>query len=138
MYNPLIGKVKVLIAQSSPTLCDPMDCSPPGSSAHGLLPWTGKNTGVGCRSFLLQVIFPIQGSKILHCRKILYRLSHQRSPSYRKREVDNCQQGDLPQLVRPIMVLQAVLPAGWRQHIESLFSTFLETKFHRCKPSRKW
>ena len=26
------GKVKVLVAQSCPTLCDPMDCSPPGSS----------------------------------------------------------------------------------------------------------
>ena len=25
------------VAQSCPTLCDPMDCSPPGSSAHGIL-----------------------------------------------------------------------------------------------------
>ena len=25
-----------LIAQSCPTLCDPMDCSQPGSSVHGL------------------------------------------------------------------------------------------------------
>ena len=24
------------VAQSCPTLCDPMDCSPPGSSAHGI------------------------------------------------------------------------------------------------------
>ena len=24
-------------AQSCPTLCDPMDCSPPGSSVHGIL-----------------------------------------------------------------------------------------------------
>ena len=23
--------------QSCPTLCDPLDCSPPGSSAHGIL-----------------------------------------------------------------------------------------------------
>ena len=30
-------KVKVLVAQLCPTLCDPMDCSPPGSSAHGIL-----------------------------------------------------------------------------------------------------
>ena len=29
-------KVKVLVAQLCPTLCDPMDCSPPGSSAHGI------------------------------------------------------------------------------------------------------
>ena len=27
----------VLVAQSCPTLCDPMDCSPPGSSVHGIL-----------------------------------------------------------------------------------------------------
>ena len=27
----------VLVAQSCPTLCDPMDCGPPGSSAHGIL-----------------------------------------------------------------------------------------------------
>ena len=27
----------VLVAESCPTLCDPMDCSPPGFSAHGIL-----------------------------------------------------------------------------------------------------
>ena len=30
-------KVKVIITQSSPTLCDPMDCRLPGSSAHEIL-----------------------------------------------------------------------------------------------------
>ena len=30
-------EVKVLGSQSYPTLCNPMDCSPPGSSIHGLL-----------------------------------------------------------------------------------------------------
>ena len=29
--------VKVLVAHSCPTVCDPMDCSLPGSSAHGIL-----------------------------------------------------------------------------------------------------
>ena len=28
-------KVKALVAQSCQTLCDPMDCRPPGSSVHG-------------------------------------------------------------------------------------------------------
>ena len=28
---------KVLVAQSSLTLCNPMDCSPPGSFVHGIL-----------------------------------------------------------------------------------------------------
>ena len=37
--------------QSCPTLCDPIDGSPPGSPIPGILP--GKNTGVGCH-FLLQ------------------------------------------------------------------------------------
>ena len=30
-------KMKVLVTQSCPTLCDPVDCSPPGSSLHGIL-----------------------------------------------------------------------------------------------------
>ena len=29
-------KVKVLVTQSGPILCDPMSCSPPGSSVHGI------------------------------------------------------------------------------------------------------
>ena len=29
--------MKVLVTQSCPTLCNPMDCSPPGSSVHGIL-----------------------------------------------------------------------------------------------------
>ena len=34
-YNP--ERVRELFAQSCPTLCDPMDSSPPGSSVHGIL-----------------------------------------------------------------------------------------------------
>ena len=30
-------KVKMLVAQSCLTLCDPMDCSPPGAFVHGIL-----------------------------------------------------------------------------------------------------
>ena len=30
-------KVKELVAQSCPPLCDPIDCSPLGSSVHGIL-----------------------------------------------------------------------------------------------------
>ena len=60
-----------LLAQSCPTLCDPMDCSPPGSSVHG--DSSGKNTGVGCH-VLFHEIFPTEGSNagLLHCRRILY------------------------------------------------------------------
>ena len=49
-----------------------------------LCPWNspGKNTGVGCHS-LSQRIFPTEGSNpgLLHCRQILYLLSHQRTPN---------------------------------------------------------
>ena len=49
-----------------------------------LCPWDfpGKNTRVGCH-FLLQGIFPTQGSNpgLLHCRQMLYPLSHQGSLS---------------------------------------------------------
>ena len=33
----ILLEVEVLIAQSCPTLCNPMDCSTPGSSFHGVL-----------------------------------------------------------------------------------------------------
>ena len=70
-------KVKVLVAQSYPTLCDPMDCSPPGSSVYGIF----QAKRVGSHS-LFQGIFLTQGlnSGLLHCRHILYHLGHQGSP----------------------------------------------------------
>ena len=66
---------KAVQCQSCPTLCNPKDCSPPGSSAHGDSP--GKNTEVGCHA-LLQGIFPTQGSNLglPHSRQTLYHLSH--------------------------------------------------------------
>ena len=98
------------VSESCPTLRDPMDCSLPGSSIHGIfqarvLEWvaiafsasvvklcptlcnkeqawkTGKNTGVDNHS-LLQGIFPTQGLNLgfLHCKEILYHMSHQGSP----------------------------------------------------------
>ena len=70
--------VKMLVAQLCLVLCNPMDCSPLGSSL-----WNspGKNTGVGCHS-LLRGIFPTQGSNphLPYCRWILYQLSHNGSP----------------------------------------------------------
>ena len=55
-----------LVSQSFPSLCDPMDHSPPWD-------FPGKNTGVGSRS-LLQGTFLIQGSNLglLYCRWTLY------------------------------------------------------------------
>ena len=69
------NEVKVLVAQLYPTLCNPVDCGPPGSSVHGIpqariLEWVTFPFSRG--------IFPMQGSSpsLLHCRLILYHLSH--------------------------------------------------------------
>ena len=64
---------EVKVAQSWPTLCDPMNYR-----VHGILQ-AGQNTGVGSHS-LVQGIFPTQGSNpgFPHCR-ILYQLSHEGS-----------------------------------------------------------
>jgi len=66
----------VLVAQLCPTLCDCMDCSPPGSSVLEIL----QTRIVGCH-FLLQGIFPTQGSNpsLPHHRRTPYCLSHQGS-----------------------------------------------------------
>ena len=67
--------VKVSVTQSCPTLCNPMDCSPPGSSGHGILQarileWVVIPFSRG--------IFPTQGSNLglPCCRHGLYHLSH--------------------------------------------------------------
>ena len=66
-----------LVAQSCSTLCNPMDCSPPGPSVHGIFQ-------VACH-FFLQGIFPDQGSKLhllclLHWQVDSLPLSHPGSP----------------------------------------------------------
>ena len=78
-------------AQLCPTLCDPMDCSLPGSSVHGILQ----------ARILEWVTIPFsRGSSqprnqiwgLLHCRQILYSPSHkgsliiQKSVGYRNGE----------------------------------------------------
>ena len=62
-----------LVTQSCQTVCNPLDCSPPGSSVHGILQarileWVAMP--------FFQEIFPIQGLNqcllhLLHCRQIL-------------------------------------------------------------------
>ena len=78
IYCPQIhGCCSCSVAQSCPILHDPIDLSSPGSSVHGILQ-------VGTLPFLLQGIFLTQGSNpgLLHCRQILYHLSHQGSSFY--------------------------------------------------------
>ena len=73
--------MKVLVAQSRLTLGNPMDCSPSGSSVHGILQarilvWFARGSSSG--DPLLQGIFPTQGSNsgLLHCKQILNDPSH--------------------------------------------------------------
>ena len=69
----------VSVAQSCPTLCDLVDCSPSGSSVHGTLQ----------ARILKWVAFPSPGKlphpgtepRSPHCTQILYHLSHQGSPT---------------------------------------------------------
>ena len=70
-------KKVVLVTQLYLTLCDPL--SLPGSSVHGILQarileWVAV--------LFLQGIFPTQSLNLglLHCRQILYHLSHQGNP----------------------------------------------------------
>jgi len=81
---------KVLVAQSCPTLWEPMDCSLPGSSVHGIfwariLGWIAISFSRG--------IFPTQGLNLLHCRQVLYHLSHQGSPIHLKHRETETQNG---------------------------------------------
>ena len=71
--------VLCLVVQLCPTLCNPMDCSLPGTSVHGDSP--GRNAGVGYYA-LLQGIFAAPGLNpgLPRCRRILYHLSHQGGP----------------------------------------------------------
>ena len=85
-YDSLLPKLKLLdicmllclVIQSCPTLCDPMDCSLPGSSVHGILQakileWVAIPSSRGSSH---QGLNP----GLLHCRQIFYYLSHQGSP----------------------------------------------------------
>ena len=78
------------LLQLCQTLSDAMDCSPPGSSVHGILQarileWVAMPCSRG--------IFPTQGSNphLLHCRRILYR--------WATREAQNIQ-ATLPKIMR--------------------------------------
>ena len=69
-------------AQLCPTLCDPMDCSPSDSSGHGIfqariLEW-GAISSFRASSWLRDWTCCLLC--LLHCRGILYPLSHQGSP----------------------------------------------------------
>ena len=72
-------EVKVLVTQSCLTLCDPMDCSPPGSSVYGILlartlEWVAMPSSKGSS----QPRYQTQVSRVTD--RIFYHLSYQGSP----------------------------------------------------------
>ena len=73
--KPTLVPHKVTVAQLCWTLCDPIDYTVHGFLQARILEWVAF-------LFLLQEIFPTQGSNpsLLHCRRILYQLSHKGSP----------------------------------------------------------
>ena len=73
-----IVKIIVLVAQSCPTLCDPMDCSPLGSSVHEIFQ-ARILEGVAI-SFSRGSSQPRDQTRCpSHCRQILYQLSYKGS-----------------------------------------------------------
>ena len=118
------------VAQSCLILCDPMDCSLRNSP--------GQNTGVVSLS-LLQGIFSTKGSNpgLLHCRQILYQLSHKGSPSCKgcgngsieqqKRSSNPEWSKDIKQIIDDIVVVQLL------SHVQ-LFATPW-TAAHLASPS---
>ena len=71
LKNKIKKKNEVLVTQSCQTLCDPMDCSPQGSSVHGIL----QARILELPFILIHGLNPI----LQRCRQTLYQLSHQRS-----------------------------------------------------------
>ena len=85
-------KMKVLVAQSCPTLCNPVDCtSVCGILQARTLEWVAIAFSRG--------IFPTQGWNpgFPHGRQILYQLSHQGSPR-------------IPEWVASLSLLQQIFP----------------------------
>ena len=77
-----IMEKEVLVAQSCLTLCDPLNCSPPVSSVHGILqarilewialPSSSESSWPGVQTW----VSPGFAASPRICRQILYRLSH--------------------------------------------------------------
>ena len=78
LHNVLVSTVCMLVARSCLTLCDPMDCNPPGSSVHSIfqaraLEWVAI-------SFSRDSSQPRDRTQVSHIvGQTPYRLSHQGS-----------------------------------------------------------
>ena len=121
------------ITQSCLTVCDPMDCSPPGSSVHGILQqeyWNGlpfpstrdlsrprDQTWVSCRASRFFTIWATRRSHTTHIKHDLHswRL-HQESES-------------VPPPPPNSMALLSLVPTSWLSSVMSLYG-FSSLSFH--------
>ena len=131
--------MKALVAQSCPTLCNSMDCNLPGSSVHGILQ----------ARILEWVAIPVSRESsqprnrncLLHCRCILYHLSHQGSPIIVYRHVNSVLSGRgltdhlFPPWKGPILPLFCTFQHSWSRNTFStsplncqLLTSFLISK----------
>ena len=83
-YKDVCVCVSARLLQSCPTLCNPMDWSPPGSSVCGILQarileWVAKPS---CRGSFQSRDWTASLS-LLHCRQLLHHWSHLDSPLIR-------------------------------------------------------
>ena len=60
----LITTTTTMSLQSCPTLCDPMDCSPPGFSVHGILQARTLEWGAIAFSFIVLIWWQILFSNV--------------------------------------------------------------------------
>ena len=118
----------VLVTQSCLTLCDPRDCSPPGSLVHGIfqariLEWVSLPFSKG--------VFPTQISNpgLLHCLQILYHLSHQGSPTMFLKTLANSQRGRTIKKFRDINEVsfgnQLIWKGSTSEQLEDLSNNFV-------------
>ena len=109
-----------LLIQSCLTLCDSMDCSPPGSSVHGILQarvpeWVAILFSRGSSR-------PRVGTQVSHIagRQILYHLSHQGSPKLDVAESGTVLRGPLTQSIsHPLTVISIFVKSFKKQDMKT-------------------
>ena len=125
-------KVSVLVASHVQRLATPWTVPPPATPRRLLCPWNspGKDTGVG-RHSLHWRIFLAQGSNpgLLHCRRILYRLSHQGSLPYEEGMLlfppDRWGNQGMKLVTDEARIKCKALQSDLNPHLPSVFSHFL-------------
>ena len=70
LFHVVSDRAAIVQSLNCVRLCDPIDCSPPGSSVHGI----SQSTIVDWVAISFQEIFPTQGLNLslLHWQGILY------------------------------------------------------------------